>query len=174
MIEKLANSDWVKQGRKYYDPEKRVCPFCQQETKLSLEQSLNEYFDEAFEADSAAIERLHTEYKSDSEHLQQNLQALLNNPSKYLDAEKLQHQSTLFDSMIRLNMQCIEEKKRESSNSVELDSLCDVADAIEALLVATNAQIEKHNAMVENVQSERSELTGQVWRYCLITRSRAS
>ena len=167
MIEKLANSDWVKQGRKYYDPEKRVCPFCQQETKLSLEQSLNEYFDGAFEADSAAIERLHTEYKSHSEHLRQNLQALLNNPSRYLDTEKLQHQSTLFDSMTRHNIQCLEEKQRESSKSVELDSLCDVVDAIKVLLAVANARIKKHNAMVENVQSERSELTGQVWRYLL-------
>ena len=61
LIEKLGNSDWVKQGRKYYDTQNRVCPFCQQETEASLEKSLNEYFDEAFEADSAAIESLFTE-----------------------------------------------------------------------------------------------------------------
>ncbi len=41
LIRKLGNSDWVKQGREYYDPKSRVCPFCQQETQVSLEDSLN-------------------------------------------------------------------------------------------------------------------------------------
>ena len=167
MIGKLGNSDWVKRGRKYYDREERVCPFCQQETSVSLEKSLNEYFDEAFEADSAAIEKLYREYISDSESLQRDFQKILDNPSKHLDIERLQNQSALFNSKVSLNLQRMEEKQRESSKSVELDSLCDVLDAIKDLLDATNARVQTHNTMVENIQTERSELTEQVWRYLL-------
>ena len=167
LIEKLGNSDWIKEGRKYYDPEGRICPFCQQKTSVSLEKSLTEYFDEAFEADSDAIERLYTEYKSASERLRQELRILLNNGSKYLDVERLRDQSALFNSKIRLNIQRIEEKQRESSKSIELDSLCDVLDAIKKLLEVANTQIQTHNTRVENVQSERSKLKEQVWRYLL-------
>lgn len=167
LIQKLGNSDWVKQGRDYYDPEERVCPFCQQATPPTLEDSLNEYFDEAFIADTAAIEKLYTDYKTDSERIRQSIQTLLGDPSKFLDAEKLQSESELLASKIRINIQRIEEKRRESSKSVELDSLKNVLDAVKKLVQDANAAIQKHNTMVSNLEAERTQLTGQVWRYLL-------
>lgn len=167
LINEIGNSDWVKQGRRYYDPDKQVCPFCQQRADASLEKSLNDYFDDAFKADSDAIERLYADYKSDSEHLQLVLQALLDDPSERLDAEGLQHQKTLLDSKISLNIKRIEEKRRESSSSVELDSLRGVLDAIGTLIETANTEIQTHNTMIANLKTERAELTEQVWRYLL-------
>jgi len=167
LIQKLGNSDWVKQGRDYYDPDERVCPFCQQATPTSLEESLNEYFDETFIADTASIEKLITDYKTDSERFQRNVQTLLDDPSKFLDAEKLRSESDLLASIIRINIQRIEEKRRESSKSVELDSLSNVLGAVIKLVEDANAAIQKHNTMVANLASERTQLTGQVWRYLL-------
>ena len=167
IIQKLGNSDWVKQGRKFYDPEERICPFCQQGTPPSLEDSLNEYFDEAFEADSAAIEKLYTDYKTDAERLQQGIQTLLDEPPKFLNAEKLQTESDLLDSKIRLNIQRIEEKRRESSKSIDLDSLKNVCDVVKVLAETANTAILEHNTMVSNLETERTELTGQVWRFLL-------
>ena len=169
MINRLGNSDWVSRGRKYYDPNEQVCPFCQQKTDASLEKSLNDYFDDTFKADSDAIERLHTEYEADSKRLQLALQALLDNPSKRLDVERLQNQKALLDSRISLNVQRIEEKRRESSNSVELDPVRENLDEIESLLNAANTEIQMYNTMVANLQTERAELTEQIWRYLLDT-----
>ena len=167
IIQKLGNSDWVKQGRKFYDPEERICPFCQQGTPPSLEDSLNEYFDEAFEADSAAIEKLYTDYKTDAERLQQGIQTLLDEPPKFLNAEKLQTESDLLDSKIRLNIQRIEEKRRESSKSIDLNSLKNVCHVVKVLAETANTAILEHNTMVSNLETERTELTGQVWRFLL-------
>lgn len=167
LIQKLGNSDWVKQGRDYYDHDERICPFCQQDTPPSLEDTLNEYFDEAFIADTASIEKLYTDYKNDSERIKQSVQTLLVDPSKFLDAEKLQSESELLTSKIRINIQRIEEKRRESSKSVELDSLSNVLDAIKKVVEDANAAIREHNAMVTNLAVERTQLTGQVWRYLL-------
>lgn len=167
LIQKLGNSDWVKQGRDYYELAEGVCPFCQQDTPPSLEKSLNEYFDETFIADTASIEKLFTDYKTDSERIQQNVQALLDNPSRFLDAEKLQAERDLLASKIQLNIQRIEEKRRESSKSIELDSLGNVLNAITKLVEDANTAIQKHNTMVANLAAERTQLTGQVWRYLL-------
>jgi wobble nucleotide-excising tRNase len=167
LIEKLRNSDWVKQGREFYDPEERVCPFCQQDTPVTLEDSLNEYFDEAFVADTASIEKLLTDYKTNSERLQQSIQTLLDDPSKFLDSEKLQLEIDLLESKIRINIQRIKDKKRESSKSIELESLSNVLDEVSKLVTSANNSISKHNAMVYNIESERTELAGQVWRYLL-------
>ena len=70
MINKLGNSDWVKEGRAYFDDNGNVCPFCQQATKESFAKSLNEYFDEAFLLDTITINKLATDYQTDAERIQ--------------------------------------------------------------------------------------------------------
>ena len=167
LIQKLGNSDWVQQGRKFYDPVKRVCPFCQQETEESLEKSLEEYFDEAFEKDSAEINKVVADYKSVSEELQQSLGELLNSPSEHIEREKLQAEIEILASKIGINIRDIEEKQREPSKSVELDSLKNVLDNIKTLINNANNEIRNHNTMVTNLAHEKAELTGQVWRYLL-------
>ena len=167
LIQRLGNSDWVKQGRAFYDPEERVCPFCQQDTPSSFEESLNDYFDETFIADTTAIDKLYTDYKTDSERIQQSVQTLLGSPSRFIDEVKLQAESDLLESKVRINIQRIEEKRRESSRPVELDSLKNVLDVIIKIVDDANTAIQKHNTMVSNLETERTQLTGQVWRYLL-------
>ena len=62
MIKKLGNSDWVREGRAFFDENGSVCPFCQQSTTEAFAQSLNEYFDQTFVTDSKAIDDLATNY----------------------------------------------------------------------------------------------------------------
>ena len=167
MILKLGNSDWVKEGRKFYDPEERICPFCQQDTGVSLEKSLNDYFDETFETDSAAISKLHGDYKSDSLSLLQNLQTVLTSPSKFLNQEKLQAEYDLLESKTNSNTKRIEEKQREPSRQMDLNSLKNNLDAIKTHLDTANTAIREHNLMVRNLRVEKTDLTQQVWRYLL-------
>ncbi len=167
MIQKLGNSDWVKQGRVFYEANDNICPFCQQQTDSTLADSLNEYFDVTFEKDTDAIEKLFTDYKSESERLQQSLQTALDNPSKFLDADKLKSEKELLDSKIRLNIQRIETKRKESSRTIELDSLQNILDTIKIIIDSANDEIRKHNQMVANLESERRDLKGQVWKYLL-------
>ena len=167
MIQKLGNSDWIKEGRAFYAINDGFCPFCQQKTPESLSKSLNEYFDEQFEKDTKAIEQLLTDYKTESQRLQQSIQAILNAPSKFLDAEKLKAEKDLLDSKVRINIQQIERKQRESSQSIELESLSNVLDAAKSLITAANKAIQKHNTMVSNLAQERRTLTSEVWKYLL-------
>jgi len=83
MIQKLGNSDWVRQGRGFYDVNDGTCPFCQQCTTEAFAQSLTEYFDETFVADSKAIDDLATDYATDAARLQQQLTANIAAPTKF-------------------------------------------------------------------------------------------
>lgn len=167
MIQKLGNSDWVKEGRAFYAVNDGCCPFCQQPTPESLSKSLNEYFDEEFEKDTKAIDQLLTDYKTESQRLQQSIQVMLVAPPKFLDAEKLKSEKDLLDSKVRLNIQQIEKKQRESSQSIDLDSLANVLDAAKNLIATANAAILKHNSMVSNLAQERQTLTSEVWKFLL-------
>jgi len=89
MIKKLGNSDWVREGRKFYDENEGVCPFCQRTTNDAFAQSLSEYFDETFENDIKSIDLLLTNYKTDSARLQQQTATILADPCKFLETDKL-------------------------------------------------------------------------------------
>lgn len=164
MINKLGNSDWVKEGRAYFDENGNVCPFCQQATKESFAKSLNEYFDEAFLLDTMAINDLATDYQTDAERIHQQLGLTIGTTCKFLDVGKLKEEKELLDSKLMINSQRISAKKKESSQSIELESIGNVVTAIGALISSANASITEHNRMVQNLSSERKTLTAQVWR----------
>lgn len=165
MINKLGNSDWVKEGRGYFDENGNVCPFCQQTTEASFAQSLNEYFDETFLKDTQSINELAINYKTDSERLQQQLSLIIATPGKFLDATKLKEEKELLDSKLIINDQRIAAKRKESSQPVELEAIGNVIAAINLLISSANVSINDHNRMVKNLSTEKHTLTAQVWRF---------
>lgn len=167
MITKLGNSDWVREGRMFYDMNDVVCPFCQQRTTEAFSKSLNEYFDETFITDSKAIDDLATNYETEAVRLQQQIAAIIASPSKFLDVEKLKSETELVDTKIIINNQKIAVKKKEASQVVELESLSNVLNSLKSLIDTANIQIDAHNKMVNNLAAERKTLTAQVWRFIL-------
>jgi wobble nucleotide-excising tRNase len=167
MIKKLGNSDWVREGRTFFAENESVCPFCQQTTEEAFSASLNEYFDEAFEADSRAIDELITNYTTDSARLQQQVSAIIATSSKFLDVEKLQAEKELLDSRITINTQKLATKKKEPSQIVDLESIGNIASSISAFISTANSLVTAHNQTVENLAQEKRDLTGQVWKYLL-------
>lgn len=167
MIKKLGNSDWVREGRAFYDENGSVCPFCQQSTTEVFAQSLNEYFNETFVMDSKAIDDLFTNYSTDATRLQDQISSIIAAPSKFLDVEKLKAEKELLDSKVTINVQRLAGKRKEVSQVVELESLVNVAAAIKGLIDSANVLVEDHNKMVANLTQERSALTSQVWKYVL-------
>jgi len=167
MIKKLGNSDWVSAGRGFYDMNGGRCPFCQQSTTEAFAQSLKDYFDETFVTDSKAIDDLATDYATDAARLQQTLAAVIAAPSKFLDVEKLKTEKELLDTKITLSNQRLAGKKKEASQVVELESVGNIAKTIKDLIDAANIQVAAHNKMVENLVTERTTLTAQVWKFVL-------
>lgn len=167
MIKKLGNSDWVREGRSFYEASKTLCPFCQQSTTDAFAQSLNEYFDETFVTHSKAIDDLATNYATDTSRLQQQIASVIATPSKFLDVELLKTEKELLDSKVTINIQRLALKKKEPSQIVELESIGNVASTIKTLIDTANALIADYNKMVTNLAQERCDLTAQVWRYLL-------
>jgi len=167
MIKKLGNSDWVREGRAFYEANEKVCPFCQQSTSEVFAQSLSEYFDETFETDSKTINDLAINYKTDFTRLQQQIALIIASPSKFLNIEKLRAENDLLDSIATINTQRLAFKKKEPSQIVELESIINVVSTIKALIDDANTLIAEHNKMVANLTQVRHNLTAQVWKYLL-------
>jgi len=167
MIKKLGNSDWVREGRGFYDVNQGVCPFCQQATTDVFAKSLTDYFDEVFEADSKAIDDLIGSYKPASARLQQQLTAIIADPCRFLEVEKIKGEKELLDSRIMVNIQRLTSKKKEPSQVIDLESIDNIITRIKEIIDGTNVQVGKHNTTVANLTQERRNLTAQVWKYLL-------
>lgn len=169
IIKKLGNSDWVRNGRSFYEINDGVCPFCQQTTNEKLSKSLNEYFDEAFESDNKSVEDLLADYKTDSERIKNQLTAIIGNQSKILDSEKekLKIEKEIFESKVAINLQKLAEKKKEPSGIFKLESLTNIALSIKSIISDSNFKILEHNKLVENIANEIQELTAQIWKFIL-------
>jgi wobble nucleotide-excising tRNase len=167
MIKKLGNSDWVREGRGFYDVNDGVCPFCQQETTDAFARSLNEYFDETFVTDSKAIDDLATNYATEAARIQQQIAGIIASPSRFLNVEKLKTEKDLLDAKVTLNNQRLAGKKKEASQVVELDSLSNVCTTIKTLFDDANTKVAAHNKMVANLATERVTLTAQIWKFVL-------
>jgi wobble nucleotide-excising tRNase len=167
MIQKLGNSDWVKDGRIFYDQNDKVCPFCQQKTSEAFTKSLNDYFDETFERDIKAIHALEKNYKTDSQKLQFQIAAIINAPPRFLDVEKLKAKNDLLDSQIATNVQRIATKKKEPSQIINMESVINVTSEINTLIEEANVKISEHNKLISNITQEQSDLKSKVWKYLL-------
>jgi len=165
MIKKLGNSDWVKQGRTYYEKNDDICPFCQQETDEAFAESLNRYFDETYLNDIGKIEQLATNYETFSTNIIQRLQSIIDAAPQYIDCEKLQSQKSLVETKVNANKQHIERKKKEASLVISLESLKETLDEISLAIKGANKEIASHNKTFDNIAQEKRNLTSEIWRY---------
>lgn len=167
LIMRLGSSDWVKQGRTYLDRSGSTCPFCQQQLLSDLARDLNDYFDESFERDLAAIEHLQASYEGYSNAVMNRLNEIAGTESNHLSIEELRADIDRLAQRIERNKQTIVWKKSEPSAIVMIESLADVAASITGRLKAANDQITRHNELVDNIATERKRLIAEAWRYVL-------
>ena len=165
MIGRLGASSWVGQGRALYAANNGICPFCQRPAPAELAQSLAAYFDETFDRDQSAIVTLAEQYREDAQQLRDSLAELVAQPGRFLDVLRVRSLAEVVESKIQLNQQRLMAKQKEPESRVELVSLSPEFTELVAIIEAANASVRAHNAMVENLSVERSELTNQVWRY---------
>lgn len=171
LITRLANSDWVRQGRDYLAVEKEQCPFCQQSITGEFRQKLEDYFDETYVADIAAIDAVIEAYALYGKRLIDTIDDILTTPGQYIDAQTLKADRDRLDAMLELNNRLLANKRNEASTPVTLESVETLIAALVTAIEGANAEIATHNAMVDNLATEKATLTAEIWK-CLIEESR--
>jgi wobble nucleotide-excising tRNase len=172
LIRRLGNSDWVQQGLPYLGQGSQ-CPFCQQEVEAELADRLNAYFDESYIKDMAAIAAALNSYEVSAGATLRRLEEVAALDSGHLDQALLRADIDRLSARLAVNKRLLEAKKREPSTPVALETLADVAEPVIDRIAAANAAIATHNALVDNIASERATLVGQVWR-CLLDENSAT
>lgn len=167
LIKRLGNSDWVKQGRSFLDQSDNICPFCQQELLSDLASDLNDYFDESYAADVAALDRLQAAYATYSSNVFRRLEEIATSENEDLSNDSMRANIDRLSQRFQLNSRQLEAKKKEPSAVVVLEPLAEIAKAITLQIEKANAKIVRHNQLVENISFERGKLIAEAWRSIL-------
>lgn len=165
MIQRLGNSDWIKQGMPFYSDNDAHCPFCQQKVLDGFEASIAEYFDEMFVTDTAAIATLVTDYEAEAKTLQEQLRSVAESACPFVDQERFAPLCSGIEAKLAANGLLLDQKKKEPSHSVELQPLQDLIAEASKVVADANAQVVKHNAIVANFAQEKRFLSSQVWKF---------
>lgn len=167
MIKKLGNSDWVREGRTFYEVNDQMCPFCQQKTDEAFERSLTEYFNESFEQDSRSIRSLLDNYKTEAARVLQSMAQILASPSKFLDVDRFHTERDLLDAKLSLNIQQLVKKAKEPSQIFNIESVGSIADMVVDLIAEANKKVIEHNALVKNIGREKARLISEIWKHLI-------
>lgn len=167
LINRLGNSDWVKQGIKYHTQDPETCPFCQQHTDEDFSESLASFFSDAYDNDVNALKTLQNDYSRASNQVLSVIQSNIDLVNPFLNVDLFNAEAQILFERLKRNQLLIEAKLAEPSRRVELESIVPLLTQLQALTVAANEATTAHNQTVANIANEKQILTSQVWRYVL-------
>lgn len=167
-INKLGNIDWVKTGLNYI-PENisenaSECPFCQEKTiTKDLLSSIENVFDLSYENDIEAIKKLQKRYQEAAEELVfGNVDDLIIVTPEISRQWKLAVEKV--KSTHRENTLLIENKLKNPSAPIELQSsdsaISEINDAVNKL----NTLIDFHNNKLENKSKSLNDIKTRFWK----------
>jgi wobble nucleotide-excising tRNase len=168
LIQKLNINDWVNQGREYLQ-EDGTCPFCQEKTITEdFKTQLESFFDETYLSEIKTIKELKQEYNSHSQNLINELNSIETYQKDFKDTKLNNDRYSAYlktlTSQNATNNEFINSKVKEPSRSIELTSLKEQFDLIIELITDANKEIKKHNDIVANFNTERTNLISAIWK----------
>ncbi len=167
LIETLGNSDWVQQGRHFFDQLEDQCPFCQQKTDAAFKLSLETYFDETYISDLDDIDKLLSDYRAAANNLLDGYSAAEIVESSYLDRDAFEKDVTALRLALDSNVEHISAKRKEPSAPATLTDTAPLFAAVNGHISTANAKVKANNDTIDNLAARKKELTSQVWKRLL-------
>lgn len=167
LIEKMENSDWVKQGLVFItsdvDEDGRECPFCQQKTISSqFVASIQGYFDDTYQEQIANLEVLKTRYASELTQLL-DISAFTDHPFASDHADSISIKYKEFVDILRSNFNKIEQKiKSPKSPQTLADSSLALAK-FNGEVISINSSIDAYNERLKNRDAALASLKNEFW-----------
>ncbi|EFJ5714058.1 AAA family ATPase [Escherichia coli] len=165
IIRQLDNSDWVKEGIKYYDNLETKCPFCQQNTPSSLKSDLESYFDTKYLEKTESINVLLKNYTHEYRLFDEYVAKINEGNYAFLDLDLFNTKSKLILSILSRNIDEAKRKLAELSTPVAMTGLLEPGKELLDIILAANNQVFENNELYKNRSMEREKLTKEIWHY---------
>ncbi|WP_159819276.1 AAA family ATPase [Cyanobium sp. Copco_Reservoir_LC18] len=167
LIEKLGNSDWVKQGLVFLPAESEeeihTCPFCQQETiSLSFVKNIKEYFDATYQLQIDKLVSMQSRYTEASNQLTP-LSVFIGHPFAREKEESLSIKYQAVMNTIASNIEKIKHKIENPKSQTPLLNTSSVLQEFNKEVMAINDSIDTYNTRLMNRDDALASLKAEFW-----------
>lgn len=163
LIEKLGNSDWVRQGQAFLSFSENVCPFCQQELKSEFEENLKNLFDKTYQENIQKLEGFETSYAGLANDYQKILSgAEFSDDYVQNDADFVRAKAAL-DKVLEDNKTLIERKRNSPGEIVELNKTEGAVVELNRCMDTIQVKIDEYNSLIVNKPSALNQIKEQFW-----------
>ena len=167
LINKLQNSDWVKDGLQYLPEEVKdttePCPFCQNKTiTASLLKNIRDFFDETYEKDIQELKEALFSYETAISSLQSKGIYELN-PYVVNEKDKFENLYNAVTQLIANNKKLINDKIKTPSKILSLSDSTASINKFNQFIEEINKSISAHNSKIDNKEASLDEIKKQFW-----------
>ena len=160
LINEFGLKSWVAQGKTFLEKTKVICPFCQKETiDDDFISQLNNIFDESSQQKTDKIKIEKIAYENIFKRVLQNIQSVYEKyNAKNIVSDLQMKLKTIYDA----NLKIISDKISAPNEKKTLDN---IIESFKDKLLQINEEIEKNNALVNSLDTQRKSLIKQIWDY---------
>lgn len=168
LIEKLGNSDWVKQGLSYL-PESigdssAQCPFCQEATiSDKFIDSVKSYFDVTYEQQLDELAQLLKTYRTSFDSLP-GLSSFTDHPFAEKRKDSITNKYQLLVDAIQSNARNIEEKLKSPKVPTTLSDTTGLIADFNSAVSQINSEVDEYNDKLKDRESALGNLRNEFWQ----------
>ena len=166
-IQFLRASDWVKQGVSLAKQANGKCPYCQRDLPHSIEQDIEDFFDEVYIRDCEELKDFYASYVRSTAIFNTAIQTVLDNRHEMLSYEEFEKLFDSFKEKSKRNEETIKRKLDTPSEVISIEPVFDLATNLIQQIESFNSKIREHNAIIDNQATERNNVRDQVWRFII-------
>lgn len=168
LIEKLGNSDWVKQGFSYLPESVSVsnaqCPFCQEATiSEKFIDSVRSYFDVTYEQQLDELEQLLNAYQAAFDSLP-GLSSYTDHPFAEKRKDSITKKYQLLVGAIQSNARKIEAKLKSPKAPTTLSDTTGLITDFNSEIGQINSEVDEYNDKLKNRESALESLRNDFWQ----------
>jgi wobble nucleotide-excising tRNase len=165
LIERMGNSDWLRQGQDFLERSEGRCPFCQQGLPEDLEQQMAAIFNEEYVRLTSEYEVFVDRYRRAVQDVRDACERILSTENEYFVAPMFQAGRDALLAESAINLGRLEAKRKEPSTVVDLVSLKGIFSDLQSLITSANEKTADHNKTVADAANQKGLLTEQIWKH---------
>lgn len=164
LIQKLGNSDWVKNALPYLENSENSCPLCQQDLPHDFQNHVKSLFDKSYDEEVSKVAQLNTRYcrAADALEIDLELPAYLTSAIQS-DADFIKAKGEL-KRLLTVNRARLTDKLSSVSKVVALEPTNEAVKQLNASIKAQKTKDDAYNLRLSKKDQLFAEVSSEVWQ----------
>lgn len=164
LIQKLGNSDWVKNALPYLEYSENSCPLCQQDLPHDFQNHVKSLFDKSYDEEVSKVAQLNNRYTKVADTLELELESPAYLTSAIQSNADFIKAKGELKRLLAVNRARLADKLSAVSKVVSLEPTNDAVDRVNASIKAQKTKDDAYNLRLSKKDQLFAEVSAEVWQ----------